>query len=813
MRPAAPVAAPTRPLIECAIMKDATRARMRRALAVALLAAAPMVGAGCAGRVAVAPPVQPPAPPRPFPGYERLADSLALVDAGGLAGRRIALDPGHGGWFRGASGVHGLTEAEVNLAVALRLRDLLAARGAEVFLTRDRDRDFLTPADSTLRSDLAERVRLANAFAPELFLSIHHNADASGAHDVNETQTYYKLGDDGVSLDVAQDVHRGLVRNLGIRPHKVVPGNYFVLRESDGPALLTESSYITNPDVEERLRLPEKQELEAEALFIGLARYFARRVPVIAELRAVDPLGVERDSLFRSSDPAIVGRVEGDFDGIDLRVDGRPVAPTRTADRVEWNPPGPWTGGFHEATLQVRLGGVGASRERRLGFTVRRSTASLTARGFGGMGLSRASPLAAVRIELHEPGGAMHVDTLSAPDRIRIRRVSGRGVAPADTVVVARDGVAWAYFRRVGTMPRAVRFQAIDTVGSPGATRVLKSEFAFTSVAPAPTARRDIVALMPEGAPLRDAPGTREPDPTLRWMNRDGFAVLPVDSAGAPTAPRLAGFRRWAVDSAATPAFVAAVGGVLQGRRITLDPEGGGEDPAGVGASGTRASNLNLETARIVAGFLRAAGAEVRLTREGDYALSEVERVQGSEGFRADRYLRVGHRVRRFGYYYSSPAGRRWAERTAAAFTSLGLGAPPTGEAALYPLQQTSCPALYASPAAVDSAGDETALLAPGALRAEAYALFLGLAREWAPAADWAMDSLTVRDGSGAPVPGVLVTLGEAIVLESDGSGLIRFARTEPGPIAVAVDDPRVRARMVLLDSMRGAVLTGPRGD
>ncbi len=794
-------------------MKDGTRARMRRALVIPLFAAALIAGAGCAGRIAVTPPAPLPPPPRPFPGYERLADSLALVDAAGLAGRRIALDPGHGGFFRGALGVHGLTEAEVNLAVALRLRDLLIARGAQVFLTRDRDRDFLSAADSSLRADLAERVRLADAFGPELFLSIHHNADASGAHDVNETQTYYKLGDDGVSLDVAQDVHRGLVRNLGIRPHKVVPGNYFVLRESDGPALLTESSYITDPDVEERLRLPEKQELEAEALFIGLARYFARRVPMIAELRAVDPSGQERDSLFRTADPSIVARVEGDFDGIDLRVDGRSVTPARTTDRIEWNPDGAWTGGAHEATLQVRLGGVGASRERRLRFTIQRTAASLTARGFGGMGLARGSPLAAVRIELREPGGAVHVDTLSAPDRIRIRRLSGRGVLPADTVVVARDGVAWAYFRRVGSITGAVRFQATDTVRSAGARRVLKDEFTFTPAAHAATDRRGFVARMPAGEPLRDAPGTREPAPTLRWMNRDGFAVLPVDSAGTIAVPRLAGYRRWAGDSATAPAFVPIAGGVLQGRRITIDAEGGGEDPAGVGASGTRASNLNLETARILAGFLTAAGAEVRLTREGDYALSEVERVQGSEGFRADRYLRIGHRTRRFGYYYSSPAGRRWAERTAVTFTWLGLSAPPAGETALYPLQQTSCPALYASPAAVDSADDEAALLAPGALRAEAYALFLGLVREWAPAAEWAVDSLTVREGSGTPVPAARVTLGEALVLETDASGRVRFARTEPGPVTVAVDDPRVRARLVLLDFMRGAVLTGPRGD
>src|SRR5262249_54181987 len=149
------------------------------------------------------------------PGYDRLVDDPAAVDTAGLQGKRIALDPGHGGFFKGALGVHGLTEAEVNLAVARRVAERLTNAGATVLLTRESDRDFLVPADSSLRFDLAERMRIANAFAPDLFVSIHHNADAGARHDVNETQTYYRLGDDGPSLDLAQDVHRALVRNVG----------------------------------------------------------------------------------------------------------------------------------------------------------------------------------------------------------------------------------------------------------------------------------------------------------------------------------------------------------------------------------------------------------------------------------------------------------------------------------------------------------------------------------------------------------------------------------------------------------------------
>lgn len=789
-------------------MMLASRAGTRRAAAAFPLAAF-LLAAGCA-RAPAPPPTSPgvPAPaaadttpPPAIPGYEAMADTLAALDTRGLAGRRIALDPGHGGFFRGALGVNGLTESEVNLGVARRLRDLLVARGASVFLTRDTNRDFLGPPDSTLRADLAERVRLANEWAPDVFVSVHHNADAGGRHDVNETQTYYKLGDSGPSLDLAQDVHRGLVRNVGIRPHKVVPGNYFVLRNSDAPAILTETSYITHPKVEERLRLPEKQQLEAEALLVGLARYFARPVPVIAAFAAADPAAPGEDSVFTAGEPALEARIAGAFDHAELLVDGVPVPAERAGDRVRWQPQEPWAPGSHEAVLRVRLAGVGSARER----TVRFAKACVPARVSASAWPETPRPggWMAVRVEVRDERGRLCPDSL--PVKVRALTRAAGTIAPRETLVTARDGVAWAYLRLASALdPRAARVRVRAALEGARSDTLTVAVRHGRDGAPWTGFVRDGAGLA-----LREAAGTREPSRMVRWLTRDGFAVLARDSSGAPVAPQLGGWRALAGRDR-TPAFTAIAGGVLHGRRITLDPEGGGEESAGMGPSGTRAANLNLEVARILAGFLARAGALVHMTREGDFAVTEVERVRGSESFAAERYLRIGHRQRRLGYYVSSAAGRQWAQRAAATFAALGLPPPVWGEDAQYPLQQTSCPALYASAARVDSAGNEQALLAPGALRAEAYALFLALAREWAPpGASWPVDSLEVRAPSGEPRAGAIVTLGGTLTLETDRAGRARFARTEPGPLEVAFDGAGARSRVVLLDSTRGAVLNG----
>jgi N-acetylmuramoyl-L-alanine amidase len=720
--------------------------------------------------------------------------------------------------------VNGLTEAEVNLGVALFLRGLLESRGVQVFMTRTDDRDFLSPGDSTLRGDLTERMRLANGFKPDLFVSIHHNADARGAHDVNETQTYYKLGDQGPSLDVAQDVHRALVRNLGIEVQKLLPGNYFVLRNSEAPALLTEASYITNPDVEAKLALAAKERLEAEALLLGMARYFGRRAPVVESLIASRDRGGPADTVFRAiGAPFLRARITGAFDEATLTLGGAARTGVRRGNELEWALD-PLPAGRHEARLSVRLAGEGAARERRLGFAIERAPARLVADAFEP---SRAGAgwIVPVRVRVDDAFGFPLRDSLA----LRLTAARGAGISPAETVLTAVDGVAWGYPRFAGRPePSGTRAVASFSVaaGAGGRAATGAGAAARSSAGASPTVALDLrepvraatrgawsgVALrMPEAAPLVNAPGTAEPEPSVRWLNRDGFGVIPPGPDGRVTVPALAGYRAWGPDSTLPPRFVAIAGGALHGHRIVLDPDGGGGETGGAGRSGTRAATLNLDVARALAGMLSAAGASVLLTRDGDFALTDVERVEKSERFLAERFLRIGHRAEppMMGHYFASAAGKAWAARSAEALGRLALPAPAPAEDAQYPLQQTSCPALYAAPARVDVPAEEERLLAPGTIRAEAYALFVALAREWAPAADWPTDSIEVRDAAGRPVAGAAVTLGGALVLESDERGKVRFVRTEPGPIEVTVADSRLSARALLLDLDRGIVVTG----
>ncbi len=733
--------------------------------------------------------------------YDGRRDSLDSVDATAVRGKRVVLDPGHGGFFPGTQGVGGLTEKEVNLGVALELRDLLVAAGAQVKLTRETDRDFLSPADSSLRTDLNERARINNAFAPDLFVSIHHNADPGARHDVNETQTYYQLGDEGPSYDAAQDVFRSLTRNLGIDICKMIPGNFAVVRNSEAPALLTEASYLSYPPTEAKLRTTAARRLEAEVFYMGIVRWFMRRAPRLASFAALDAAG-RTDTLFTGA-PRLEAELTGAFDAATLRVDGAVVPVTIAGSRVAWAGTPPLTSGRHEASFSARFAGEGSARAKKLHFTLRKPAARITLALAG-------SPLASVRSVVGAHVRVFDADGLALPDTVRVRLTSEpRGVfTPAETTLRAFDGEAWGYLRRARGVSAKLAARATLV-----ARVLLPAKATPVAAARAPLARR--------AAPVLTGFATRVPGDTAlvltsgtrpAWLNRDGFVTLGPDSTGRARVPQLAGFRRAGADSLWPPRFAPVALGVLHARRITLDPEGGGDDPAGTAPGGMRASGLNLEVARALAAMLQAAGAEVLLTRDGDFAVSEMGRVQAAEGFRAERYLRIGHAnaAPLAGHYFNSGGGRRWAQQSARALADLGFVAPRVGESAKYPLSQTSAVALYVSAARVDSS--EALYLLPGRVRAEAYALFLALARDLAPAAaEWALDSLRVLDADGSPVAGAAVRLGAALVVATDASGTARFARSEPGDLPVEVDDERARLRTVLLESERGRVLQVPR--
>ena len=181
-----------------------------------------------------------------------------------LKGLNIMLDPGHGGTDPGAIGRLGLKESDTNLRVARYLGMLLRHDGANVTFTREEPDKSKT---------LAQRVALSNEAMPDLFISIHHNASLN-PNPKNRSEIYYNALDQGVSKYVSNYLTNGLSEAKYAGESVTIPAGFYVLRNNNAPAILTEGSYISIPESEKQLRSGKGLTKEAEILWRAIRKAY-----------------------------------------------------------------------------------------------------------------------------------------------------------------------------------------------------------------------------------------------------------------------------------------------------------------------------------------------------------------------------------------------------------------------------------------------------------------------------------------------------------------------------------------------------------
>jgi N-acetylmuramoyl-L-alanine amidase len=147
----------------------------------------------------------------------------------------VVVDPGHGGHDSGAStriGRSRLMEKDLALDVARRVNSKLRDAGFHAVLTRADDR-FIT---------LDDRVDCSNAYRKSVFVSIHFNDTLRRA--VHGAETYHNRRG---TWQLAERIERSLASMPGGEDRGVRTAHYRVLRKSEGPALLVECGYLSNP--------------------------------------------------------------------------------------------------------------------------------------------------------------------------------------------------------------------------------------------------------------------------------------------------------------------------------------------------------------------------------------------------------------------------------------------------------------------------------------------------------------------------------------------------------------------------------------
>ena len=182
---------------------------------------------------------------------------------------KIFIDQGHNpsGINAGAEG-NGLREQDINYMVGMYLYNILNADPRfEARVSRPTPETSLGYSNT---SSLAERVRMANSWPANYFLSIHCNASENPAANGTECYVYENYTQ---SYYLAEHILLSIVDRLGTFNNGVrLNPSLYVLRRTNMPSVLIELGYITN--YEDAIKLSTRQYDFAYAIYDGLLEYF-----------------------------------------------------------------------------------------------------------------------------------------------------------------------------------------------------------------------------------------------------------------------------------------------------------------------------------------------------------------------------------------------------------------------------------------------------------------------------------------------------------------------------------------------------------
>lgn len=198
-----------------------------------------------------------------------------------LSGMTIAIDAGHGGADGGAVSKQGAIEKDLNLSIALYLRDYLQEAGAIVVMTREGDYDLAkddTKSYSRRKTeDLMRRVAMLQDANPEMLISIHMNSIPS--EKWSGAQTFYHKTAIKESEQLAIAIQQQLKYNLENteRSAATVETIYILKAMKELPSALVEVGFLSNPRESNLLVDAQYQRTVAASIYKGILQYLTEQ--------------------------------------------------------------------------------------------------------------------------------------------------------------------------------------------------------------------------------------------------------------------------------------------------------------------------------------------------------------------------------------------------------------------------------------------------------------------------------------------------------------------------------------------------------
>lgn len=180
----------------------------------------------------------------------------------------IVLDAGHGGMDSGAVGIDNVLEKDINLSIALNLKDLFNISGFNVKMTREKDESIHNEDSGTIRSqkvsDLKNRLNIINFDPNNLLISVHQNKFEDSKY--KGAQVFYS-NNNPLSKELAQSMRAsfvGLLQKDNNREIKPSPKGVFILNKSTVPAVIVECGFLSNN--EDVKNLSDKENINLKLL-------------------------------------------------------------------------------------------------------------------------------------------------------------------------------------------------------------------------------------------------------------------------------------------------------------------------------------------------------------------------------------------------------------------------------------------------------------------------------------------------------------------------------------------------------------------
>lgn len=191
----------------------------------------------------------------------------------------ILVDAGHGGIDGGAVAKDGTQEKDINLEIALKLRDELKKNNYNVIMTRDSDTG-LYDMGKTVREkkvqDLTKRANMQDETNCDIFISIHQNMFPQSKY--TGAQVWYASNDQSkVLADMMQGTLKEEVDPKNNRLAKPAKNMYKILRgEKKCACIIVECGFMSNYEEEQNLKSDEYQQKIAEAINKGIDNFIKK---------------------------------------------------------------------------------------------------------------------------------------------------------------------------------------------------------------------------------------------------------------------------------------------------------------------------------------------------------------------------------------------------------------------------------------------------------------------------------------------------------------------------------------------------------